>query len=61
MLDLTIAPIEQADQNPRMWSSIRAIVGALAFVVAVSEARTIGDGGVNYLQSLVDTLGDEVL
>ena len=43
-----------------MWSSIRAIVGALAFVVAVSEARTIGDGGVNYLQSLVDTLGDEV-
>merc|ERR1712117_467263 len=51
----------QADQNPRMWSSIRAIVGALAIVVAVSEARTIGDGGVNYLQSLVDTLGDEIL
>ena len=44
-----------------MWSSIRAIVGALAIVVAVSEARTIGDGGVNYLQSLVDTLGDEVI
>ena len=42
-----------------MWSSLAAALGALALVVAAAEARTIGDGGVNYLQSLVDTLGDE--
>ena len=42
-----------------MWSSLAAVLGVLGVVVAAAEARTIGDGGVNYLQSLVDTLGDE--
>ena len=49
----------KADKNPRMWSSLASVIGALALVAVAAEARTIGDGGVNYLQSLVDTLGDE--
>jgi len=51
----------KADQNQRMRSSLAAVLGVLGVVVATAEARTIGDGGVNYLQSLVDTLGDEIL
>ena len=41
-----------------MWSSLAAVLGALALVAVAAEARTIGEGVMD-LQSLVDTLGDE--
>jgi len=50
----------KTDQNPRMWSSLAAVLGALALVAVAAEARTIGEGVMD-LQSLVDTLGDEIL